>query len=56
LGFLAKRNLTLAASVNSAPNPKKKMKVGGFVSCCRAIQSELERMGARLEMEDINVV
>jgi hypothetical protein len=45
-----------AASVNSVLNPKKKMKAGGFVPCYRAIQSELEQMGARLEMEDKKVV
>jgi hypothetical protein len=46
----------MAASVNSALNPEKKMKAGGFVPCYRAIQSELERMGAKLEMENINAV
>jgi hypothetical protein len=46
----------MAASVNNAINPTHKKKAAGFVPGFRAIQSELKRMGAQMDMEDIKVV
>jgi hypothetical protein len=46
----------MAASVNNAINPMPKKKAAIFVPGFRAVQSELKRMGAQMNIQDIKVV